>query len=260
MIIILTSIKINNMKILVCISNVPDTTTKIRFNPDKTAFDATGVQWIINPWDELALTRALELKEQAGNIEKVTVVNVGNKEAEPTIRKALAIGADDAYRIDTEARGSFQVAEELAAFIKNNPYDIILCGIDSSDYNGSMVGGMVAEFLGVPSITAVSGMDIQGGEVTVKREIDGGQQHLKSQMPFVAVVQKGIAIEPRIPSMRGIMMARKKPLEVVNANGTGALTDHRSFEMPEAKPSCRMIEPENVGELVDILRDELKII
>jgi electron transfer flavoprotein beta subunit len=249
------------MKILVCISNVPDTTTKIRFNPEMTQFDATGVQWIINPWDELALTRALELKEQSGgSIEKVTVLNVGTKEAEPTIRKALAIGADDAFRIDTEARDSYQVAGELAAFVKDNPYEVIFCGIDSSDYNGSMVGGMLAEFLDIPSITAVSGMDIEGGNVKVKREIDGGQQHLSSELPFVAVVQKGIAIEPRIPSMRGIMMARKKPLQVVPAANPGEMAETKSFEMPEAKPSCRFIEPENVDELVGILRDELKII
>jgi electron transfer flavoprotein beta subunit len=249
------------MKILVCISNVPDTTTKIRFNSEMTQFDPTGVQWIINPWDELALTRALELKEQSGGaIEKVTVVNVGPKESEPTIRKALAIGADDAFRIDSEAKDSFQVAEELAAFVKNNPYEVILCGIDSSDYNGSMVGGMLAEFMDIPSITAVSGMEIEGGNVKLKREIDGGQQHLSSEIPFVAVVQKGIAIEPRIPSMRGIMMARKKPLQVVDSSGIGELTGHKSFEMPEAKPTCRMIEPENVDELVNILRDELKII
>ncbi len=249
------------MKILVCISNVPDTTTKIRFNSDMTEFDSSGVQWIINPWDELALTRALELKEQSGGaIEKVTVLNVGTKDAEPTIRKALAIGADDAFRIDTEAKDSFQVAEELAAFVKDNPYEVVLCGIDSSDYNGSMVGGMLAEFLEVPSITAVSGMDIENGEVKVKREIDGGQQHLSSELPFIAVVQKGIAIEPRIPSMRGIMMARKKPLQVVESSNQPELTDHKSFEKPEAKPSCKMIEEDNIEELVNILRDELKVI
>jgi electron transfer flavoprotein beta subunit len=248
------------MKILVCVSNVPDTTTKVKFVDNNTAFDATGVQWIINPWDELALTRALELKETTGAVEKITVINVGTNATEPTIRKALAIGADDAVRIDTESQDSFQVAEQLAAWIKENPYDIILCGIDSSDYNGSMVGGMLAEFLDLPSVSSVSGLDIENGEVKLKREIDGGQEILQISGQFVAIVQKGIAIEPRIPAMRGIMMARKKPLNVVPAVNAAAQSDFAGYEYPEAKSSCKMIDEDNVGELVNILRDELKII
>jgi len=249
------------MKILVCISNVPDTTTKIRFTDNNSAFDTTGVQWIINPWDELALTRALELKEASGgSIESITVINVGPQASEPTIRKALAIGADDAVRIDAEATDAYAVSSNLSAYLKDNPYDIILCGIDSSDYNGSLVGGMLAEFLELPSVSSVSSLNIEGSEIKLTREIDGGSEVLSTSVPFVAIVQKGIALEPRIPSMRGIMMARKKPLNVVAGAGEGALTEFVSFELPPAKAACKMVDAENVKELVDLLHNEAKVI
>lgn len=249
------------MKILVCISNVPDTTTKIRFTDNNTAFDSTGVQWIINPWDELALTRALELKEASGGaIEKITVINVGPQASEPTIRKALAIGADDAVRIEAEASDAYAVASNLASYLKDNAYDIILCGIDSSDYNGSLVGGMLAEFLELPSVSSVSKLDIEGGDIKLNREIDGGSEVISTPVPFVAIVQKGIALEPRIPSMRGIMMARKKPLNVVPGTGEEALTDFVSYDLPPAKAACKMVDAENVKELVDLLHNEAKVI
>lgn len=247
------------MKILICISNVPDTTTKIRFTADNTAFDTAGVQWIINPWDELALTRALELKETTGGtIEKITVVAVGLKDAEPTLRKALAIGADDAVRIDAEPKDAFFVAEQLAQVAKD--YDIILCGIEASDYNGSAVGGMLSEFLNIPSVSSVSKLNIENGDVKVNREIDGGSETLSTEVPFVAIVQKGIALEPRIPSMRGIMMARKKPLNVLPAVETEALTEFVSYELPPAKAACKIVDAENVKELVDLLHNEAKVI
>ncbi|MEN8225964.1 MAG: electron transfer flavoprotein subunit beta/FixA family protein [Bacteroidota bacterium] len=249
------------MNILVCISNVPDTTTKIRFTDNNSAFDTSGVQWIINPWDELALTRALELKEASGgSIEKITVINVGPQSSEPTIRKALAIGADEAVRIDAEPADAYAVASNLSAWVKDNPYDIVLCGIDSSDYNGSLVGGMLAEFLELPSVSSVSKLDVEGDEIKVNREIDGGSEMLSTTVPFVAIVQKGIALEPRIPSMRGIMMARKKPLNVVPANGENALTEFVSYELPAAKAACKMVDAENVKELVDLLHNEAKVI
>ena len=249
------------MKILICLSNVPDTTTKIKFTGDGKNFDSTGVQWIINPWDELALTRALEIKETSGaTIEKVTVITVGKADTEPTLRKALAIGADDAVRVDADARDAYQVAAEIADFVKSQPYDIILCGIESSDYNGSTVGGMLAEFLDCPSVSSVSGLSLEGGQVKVSREIDGGQEVLETSLPFVAVVQKGISKEPRIPSMRGIMMARTKPLIVKPAVSSEALTEFTLFELPPARAKCKMIEAENVDQLVSVLRDELKII
>ncbi len=247
------------MKILVCISNVPDTTTKIRFKDDNKVFDDGGIQWIINPWDELALTRALQLKEgSGGSIEKVSVALVGEKSTEPTIRKALAIGADDAFRIDTEPKDSFFVATQLKETAKE--YDIVLCGIESSDYTSSAVGGMLAEMLEWPSVSSVSRLEVEGDNVSIQREIDGGQQVLSTELPFVAIVQKGIAFEPRIPSMRGIMMARKKPLNVVPAVEAEALTEYESFELPPPKAACKMVEEDNVKELVELLKNEAKAI
>ncbi len=245
------------MKILICLSNVPDTTTKVKFTGDNTAFDKTGVQWIINPWDELALTRALEIKEASGGaISSVTVATVGGTEVEPTMRKGLAIGADDAIRIDADPKDAYYVAAQLAEVAKD--FDIVMAGIEASDYNGSAVGGMLAEFLNVPSVSSVSGMNVEGGNVTVTREIDGGSEKVGVEAPFVAVVQKGITKEPRIPAMRGIMMARKKPLKVVPAVEVEALTEFATYELPEPKAACKMVDADNVRELVDLLKNEAK--
>ena len=249
------------MKILVCLSNVPDTTTKIKLVDNNKTYDKSGVQWIINPWDELALTRALELKDDGSNqVDKVTVITVGAKDAEPTIRKALAIGADDAIRIDAEPSDAYMVASELANAIKGNMYDIIMCGIESSDYNGSTVGGMLAEFLEIPSVSAVSSLNVIGNEVTVNREIDGGKEIISMPVPFLAVVQKGIAKEPRIASMRGIMMAKSKQLNVLQSSGSENFTEYLQFELPQPKAACKMIDAENVKELVNLLRNEAKVI
>jgi len=248
------------MKILICISNVPDTTTKVKFKDNKTAFDDSGVQWIINPWDELALTRALELKEKTGHVENISVVNVGEKVTEATLRKALAVGADKAYRIDAAPADAYAVASELAAFIKEQDFDIILAGIESSDYNNSAVGGMLAEMLDLPSISSVSSLDIDGDEVTLGREIEGGKETLSTATPFVGIVQKGIAIDPRIPAMRGIMMARKKPLEVIQPQGAEALVDYSGFELPPEKGDCKMHDTESVGQLIEDLDKEAKIL
>ncbi len=249
------------MKILVCLSNVPDTTTKIKFANDNTEFDTTGVQWIINPWDELALTRALQLKEDSGNsVDSVTVINVGTKTAEPTIRKALAIGADEAIRVNAEPKDAFYVATQIAEAIKEENFDIIFAGIESSDYNGSAVGGMLSEMMGIPSVSAVSSFEIENDMVKITRDIDGGKEEVTSELPMVAVVQKGIAIEPRIAAMRGIMMARKKPLNVVEPVDAEPLTEIEKYELPEPKPACKMIDPDNVEELVDLLKNEAKVI
>jgi electron transfer flavoprotein beta subunit len=248
------------MKLLVCISNVPDTTTKVRFVNDNTAFDTNGVQWIINPWDELALTRAMELREDpSSGIEKVTVITVGPAAAEPTLRKALAIGADDAIRIDAEG-DAYMVASQIAVVVKKDDYDIILNGIESSDYNSSAVGGMLAELLDRPSVSAVSGLQIANGEVLINREIDGGKEEVSLPTPFVAIVQKGIAKEPRIPAMRGIMMARKKPLQVVSAAAVESQTEYVDFSLPTPKAPCRMVDADNVKELVQLLQQEAKVI
>jgi electron transfer flavoprotein beta subunit len=240
---------------------VPDTTTKIRFVDDNKAFDKNGVQWIINPWDELALTRALELKEASGGaIEKISVITVGTKDAEPVMRKALAIGAEDAIRVDAEAKDAYYVAMQIAEAIKDGGYDMILSGIESSDYNGSSVGRMIAEFLEIPSVSSVSKIEFEGGNISLKREIDGGTEVMETELPFVAIVQKGIALEPRIPNMRGIMMARKKPLTVVAPADGDSLTEFAGFELPEAKAACKMVDEDNVKELVNLLHTEAKVI
>jgi electron transfer flavoprotein beta subunit len=249
------------MKILVCISNFPDTTTKIKFAEGNRSIDTTGVQWVINPWDELSLTRALELKDDpSGGIKSVTVAHAGPPSSEPTIRKALAIGADDAIRINIESADSYMIAAQLAEVIKKEQFDIILCGIESSDFNGSLVGGMIAEFLGIPSVSAVSGIKMESGAPVITREIDGGKELVSVPTPFVAVVQKGIAKEPRIAAMRGIMMARTKPVKVYEAVAVEALTEINLFEKPAPRSACKFIDVENVAQLIDLLQNEAKVI
>jgi len=249
------------MKILVCLSHVPDTTTRVKFADQNTKLDSTGIQWVINPWDELSLTRALELKDDPScGIDKVTVAHVGLAATEPTIRKALAIGADDAIRINAAPADAYYVAVQLAAVIKNDPYDIIFCGIESSDYNGSAVGGMLAEFLNLPSISSVSSVTIQNGKVIVHREMDGGKEVVLAPEPFIAIVQKGIAREPRIAAMRGIMMARTKPLKVVEPIDCEPLTEWLSYDLPKPRAACKFVDPENPGQLIGLLQNEAKII
>jgi electron transfer flavoprotein beta subunit len=249
------------MRILVCISNVPDTTTKVKFSNDNTSIDQTGVQWIINPWDELALTRAMELKEDPSNpVSNVTVVSVGPAGAEPTLRKALAIGADDAIRVDAEASDAFYVAMQLAEVVKGGDFQVILNGIESSDYNGSAVGGMLSEILGIPSVSAISSLRIENGEPLITRDIDGGKEEVSVPVPFVGIVQKGIAKEPRIAAMRGIMMARKKPLQVLPPVVTEPHTSYEEFQLPEPKAPCKMVDADNVKELVSLLQNEAKVL
>ncbi len=249
------------MKILVCLGHVPDTTTKVKFVEENTKFDQTGVQWVINPWDELALTRALEIKEDASNpVNAVSVITVGDQSVEPTIRKALAIGADNGIRVNALAVDAGFVATQIAEVVKTDPYDLILCGIESSDFNGSAVGGMLSELLDYPSVSAVSSISLSGDEIELNREIDGGYETVSCPTPFVAVVQKGIAKEPRIPAMRGIMMARKKPLNIIEPVAGEASSEFKSFSLPKAKPPCKMVDPENVSELVDLLKNEAKVL
>jgi len=249
------------MKILVCISDVPDTTTKVKFKDNNTAFDPTGVQWIINPWDELALTRALELKEGSGGaITSVTVVNVGAATAEPTIRKALAVGADNAIRVDAVPTDAWYVASQLAEVVRSEGFDIIMVGRDSADYNGGAVGGMLAALLDYNTVSSVSALHIENGKAVVNREIDGGFEKLEVSLPLVAIVQKGIAIEPRIPAMRGIMMARTKPLKVVPATEAEVLTEGVEFALPQPKGACKTFAADDVKGLVDVLHNEAKLI
>jgi electron transfer flavoprotein beta subunit len=249
------------MKILVCISNVPDTTTKVKFIDDLKKLDTTGIQWVINPWDELSLTRALELKDDNTNgIQSVTVAHVGLIGSEPTIRKALAIGADDAIRINADAGDAYFVSAQLAEVVKAGGYELILCGIESSDFNGSSVGGMLAEFLGYPSVSSVSNIRIENDHIIITREIDGGKEVVAAPAPVVAIVQKGIAKEPRIAAMRGIMMARTKPLKVIEPVAVESLTEVVSFEMPKPRAACKFIDAENPRQLVELLQNEAKII
>jgi electron transfer flavoprotein beta subunit len=249
------------MKILVCISNVPDTTTKVKFVENNKKLDVNGIQWVINPWDELSLTRALELKDNAANgISTVTVAHVGLAGSEPTIRKALAIGADDAIRVNAEPADAYFVAAQLAEVVKTEKYDIILCGIESSDHNGSTVGGMIAEFLEYPSVSAVSGLEIKDGKAVINREIDGGKEIVSVPAPFVAIVQKGIAKEPRIAAMRGIMMARTKPVKVVEPAAVEPLTELEGYERPKARAACKFIEADNAKQLIALLQNEAKVI
>jgi electron transfer flavoprotein beta subunit len=249
-----------HMKILVCISNVPDTTTKIKFVDDSKKLDVNGIQWVINPWDELALTRALELKDDASNaVVTVSVAHVGLVSSDPTIRKALAIGADDAIRVNTGPGDAYSIAFQLAEAVRNESFDIILCGIESSDHNGSTVGGMLAEFLGYPSVTGVSTLKIENAQPLITREIDGGKEILTVPLPFVAVVQKGIAKEPRIAAMRGIMMARTKPIKVVEPQAIESLTEVIGFEMPKPRAACKYINADEAGQLIALLQNEAKV-
>lgn len=249
------------MKILVCISHVPDTTTKVKFVDGDTKLDTNGIQWVINPWDELSLTRALELKDDASTgVKSVTVAHVGNASTEPTIRKALAIGADDAIRVNAEPADAYYVAAQLAEVVKKEQFDIIMCGIESSDYNNSAVGSMLAEFLDIPSVSAVSNLKIENGQAIVIREIDGGKETVSVPTPFVAVVQKGIAKEPRIAAMRGIMMARTKPIKLYEPVASEALTEYIKFEMPKPRAACKFVDAENPKELITLLQNETKLI
>ncbi|HEX2970092.1 MAG TPA: electron transfer flavoprotein subunit beta/FixA family protein [Bacteroidales bacterium] len=249
------------MKILVCISNVPDTTTKIKFVEGSTSIDTTGIQWVINPWDELSLTRALELKDDTASGPKtVTVAHVGATSSEPTIRKALAIGADDAIRVNADSSDAWFVATQIAEVVKKEQFDIVLCGIESSDFNGSAVGGMIAEFLGIPSVSAVSELKIENGQAVMTREIDGGKEVVSVPMPFVAIVQKGIAKEPRIAAMRGIMMARTKPIKVMEPVQVEPLTGVAGLERPAPRAACKYVDADNAALLINLLQNEAKII
>jgi electron transfer flavoprotein beta subunit len=249
------------MKVLVCISNVPDTTTKVKFVDASTKLDTAGVQWVINPWDELSLTRALELKDDASTgVKSVTVVHVGPASSEPTIRKALAIGADDAIRVNAESADAYFVAAQIAEVVKKEQFDIVMCGIESSDFNGSVVGGMVSEFLGIPSVSAVSSLKIEGGKPVIVRETEGGKETVSVPVPFVAVVQKGIAKEPRIAAMRGIMMARTKPVKLYEPVAAETLTEIVVFEKPAPRAACKYVDAENPKQLIELLQNEAKVI
>jgi electron transfer flavoprotein beta subunit len=246
------------MNILVCISKAPDTTSKIAFTNGNTQFDENGVQYIVNPYDEwYALVRALELKEaQGGN---VTIITVGTATDDAVIRKALAIGADDAVRIDAPATDAYFTAMQIAAYAEGKGFNLILTGKETIDYNGSQVGGMLAEALNLPYIAIATKLDVAGSTISCEREIVGGVQEVEVQAPAVVSCAKGMA-EQRIPNMRGIMAARTKPLTVVAPVALDALTTYSSYSMPAAKSSVKLIDPNNLDELVALLHNEAKVI
>jgi electron transfer flavoprotein beta subunit len=246
------------MKILVCISHVPDTTSKINFTDNNTKFDGNGVQFIIGPYDDYALARAIEIKEaNAGTT--VTVLNVGQADTEPTIRKALAIGADDAVRVNAEPTDSFFVAKQIAEHAKAKGYDLILMGRESIDFNGGVVHGIVGELLGIPSLSPVMKLDLEGTKAKLAREIEGGKELVEVNLPFVAGCQEPIA-EWKIPNMRGIMSARTKPLQVVEPVAADSGVSLQKFELPPAKGAVKMVSADNVAELVTLLKNEAKVL
>ena len=246
------------MKILVCISKSPDTTSKIAFTDSNTKFDENGVQYIVNPYDEwYALVRALELKETLGG--NVTIITVGLAGDDSVIRKALAIGADDAVRIDAEATDAYFTASQISNYAKENGFDIILTGKETINYNGSQVGGMIAEELNLPFISLATKLDLNGTTATLEKEIVGGIQVVEVEIPFVASCAKGMA-EQRIPNMRGIMAARTKPLTVIAPINVQPFTSFTSYITPAAKTACKMIDPLNMDELVSLLHNEAKVI
>jgi electron transfer flavoprotein beta subunit len=244
------------MKILVCISSVPDTTSKISFTDGDTKLNKAGVQYIIGPYDDYALARAVELKEQSGAT--ITVLNVGEADAEPQIRKALAIGADDAIRVDAEPTDSYFVAEQIATVAKEGNYDLILMGRETSDYNSGVVHGIVGEMLGMPSFSPVMQLDIENGVAKMTREIEGGKEKLEAPLPLVLGCQEPIA-EWKIPNMRGIMTARTKPLKVIPASGE-ALTSTDKYTLPPAKGACKMIAADEAEKLIELLHKEAKVL
>lgn len=248
------------MKILVCISSVPDTTTKINFTNNDTEFNSSGVQFVINPNDEFGLTKALQLRESNPG-SSVTVIHVGTATSDPVIRKSLAIGADEAVRIDTIANDPIQVSKEIAAYVTTHNFDLIVTGKESIDYNGAIVPHALAEILKIPSVSPCIGLSIVDDQASLVGIVDGGKEDLHAKLPVIIGAQKGLVEEDelRIPNMRGIMQARTKPLNVVVANGE--ISTHRvaSYEKPPAKASCKLIDPNNVEELVSLLQSEAKV-
>ena len=245
------------MKILVCISKTPETTAKISFSG--TDFETAGVQFIMNPYDEwYALVRALELKE-ANEGSTVTIINVGPASNDPVIRKGLAIGADEAVRINTDPQSALSAAKHIAEYAKTGGFDLILTGKETIDYNGSEVGGMIAELLDLPYVSYANNLEVSGTTATVSRDIEGGTEIVDVATPVVVSAAKGMA-EQRIPNMRGIMMAKRKPLNVIEPGGASDHAKVVSYEMPQGKTAVKMIDPENMDELVRLLHEEAKVI
>ena len=247
------------MNIIVCISSVPDTTSKIRFN-EKSEFDTNGIQFIINPYDEFGLTKAVKIKETLGGT--ITVVTVGDITSEPVIRKSLAIGADKAVRININPKDSFETASLISEYIKDIEYDIIIAGRESIDYNGSAVACMIAEMLDIPFVNACIGLNLNDNTADLVREVDGGKEFISSPLPLIIGGQKGLVEESEllIPNMRGIMQSRSKPLEIIEPKNIANRVQSISLESPPEKKECRLVEEGNVKELITLLQNEAKVI
>ena len=246
------------MKLLVCVSKTPDTTSKINFKNNNTEFDAAGIQFIMNPYDEwYALVRALELKEAQGGT--VTLINVGTADNDQIIRKGLALGADDAVRINLDAKSSLNVAKQIAEYSKAENYDIVFLGKESIDYNGSEVGAMIAEYLNLPFISYASKMEMNENIATISRDIEGGTEVVEVETPFVISASKGLA-EQRIANMKGIMTAKSKPLKVVEPVAFEDVTVAIRYELPKPKSAVKLISPDDMDELVRLLHEEAKVI
>ncbi|GAA4306142.1 electron transfer flavoprotein subunit beta/FixA family protein [Compostibacter hankyongensis] len=246
------------MKLLVCISKTPDTTARIAFTDNDTRFDESGIQFIINPYDEwYALVRALELKEQSGG--ELHILTVGGADTEPIIRKALALGGDEAIRINAESTDGFFIASQIAPVIREGGYDLVLTGKETIDYNGSALGGMIAALSDLPYISLATSLDVSEGTATLRRETEGGEEVCTVSLPAVVSCMKGMA-EQRIPNMRGIMAARSKPLKVLEPVAADTLTTVVCYEQPAPKGAVKMIDPGNEEELVRLLHEEAKVI
>ena len=246
------------MKILVCISKTPDTTAKIAFADNNTKFATEGVQWILNPYDEwYALVRAIELKE-ADPTTIIHLINVGSADNDPIIRKAFALGGDEGIRVNADSHDSYFIAAQIAAIATENNYDLIFTGKETIDYNGSSIGGMVAELLDLPYISLATKFTLEGTSAEIIREIEGGEETNKVQLPIVVSCQKGMA-EQRIPNMRGIMGSKSKMLKVVEPIAVDNLTSISSFDLPPAKAGVKLVSADNPEELVRLLHEEAKV-
>ena len=247
------------MNIIVCISSVPDTTSKIKFN-ENSEFDTNGIQFIINPYDEFGLTKAVKIKENLGGT--ITVITVGDITSEPVIRKSLAIGADKAVRININPKDSFETASLISEYVKDMEYDIIIAGRESIDYNGSAVPCMIAEMLDIPFINACIGLNLNDKTADLIREVDGGKEFISSPLPLIIGGQKGLVEESEllIPNMRGIMQSRTKPLEIIEPENIANRVQSISLESPPEKKECKLVEEGNVKKLITLLQNEAKVI
>ncbi len=248
------------MKILVCISSVPDTTSKINFIENETKFDKSGVQYIINPNDEFGLTRAIWLKGNEGC--EVHVISVGGVDTDPILRKALAIGADQAFRVDTNPTDANQVAKEISDFVKDKEYNLIIAGRESIDYNGGMVPGMIATLINANYVSNCVSLEVSQLNFKATRETDGGKEEISGTLPLVIGGQKGLVEESDliIPNMRGIMMSRKRPLTIIEAKFQKSQTKTVKYEKLPPKSEVKLVNPENINDLIDLLHNEAKVI